>query len=153
MALDDDGFRVGRRGGSLGETSDALGWAVGTLERQNEETLRRGISRGNDSPNTLQLILLYIATGLFVVLLLAHEVVPPVLTDEVWPLAAVWFTGSTALYFILKILPNFLSGTLMGAAIGLEAGYLAQIYTQWLWAIGIGLGTAAIMYFLFSSLR
>jgi len=153
MALDDDGLRVGRRGGSLGETSDALGWAVGNLERQNAETLRRGISQGNDSPNTLQIIFLYIATGLFVVLLLAHEVVPAVLIDDVWPLAAVWFTGSTVLYLILKVLPNLLSGILMGAAIGFEAGYTAQLYTQWHWALGIGLGTAAIMYFLYSSLR
>jgi hypothetical protein len=76
-----------------------------------------------------------------------------VLIDDVWPLAAVWFAGSTVLYFILKVLPNLLSGILMGAAIGFEAGYTAQIYIQWHWAIGIGLGTAAIMYFLYSSLR
>jgi len=153
MTIDDDGFRVGRRGGSLGETNDALGWAVGNLKRQNEETLRRGISHGNDSPNTLQIMLLYVATGLFVVLLLAHEVVPPLLTDEVWPLAAVWFVGSAVLYFVLKMLPNLVSGTLMGVAAGLEAGYTAQLYIQWHWAVGIGLGTAAITYFLYSSLR
>jgi hypothetical protein len=153
VAIDDDGFRVGWRGGSLGETSDALGWAVGKLEHENEATLRRGISHGNDSPNTLQLIVLYIATGFFVVLLLAHEVVPARLTDEVWPLAAVWFAGSTLLYFVLKLLPSLLSGILMGAALGLEAGYTAQLYIQWHWAIVIGLGTAALMYLLYSSLR
>lgn len=69
------------------------------------------------------------------------------------PLAAVWFIGSTVLYFILKVLPNRLSGTLMGTAVGFETCYLAQLYIQWHWAIGIGLGTAALMYFLYSSLR
>lgn len=151
MSLNDDGFRTGRRGGSVFSTRDTLGWAAGDAVRRSEEALENGI-QGEEDPNAWPIFILAGAVAAGMGVLLEKGWVPSFLTVAGWRVGVAWLASTTALYFGLKALPAWLSGTLMGVLLGGAAGFVGWIYLSPLWAVGLGVGVGAFMYLLYSTL-
>lgn len=152
MGYNNDGFKAGKRGDSVFSTNDTAGWAAGNELRQFEKNLGNPL-QGEGHPNAVAIITLPLATACFIALLLNHHLVPAFLTDAIWRLVAVWLGSSVAIYFILKALPAWLSGSVMGLVLGGAAGYVGWTYLDPVWAAGVGLGTGALMYLVYSTLE
>ncbi len=152
MSVNNDGFNTGRRGGSVFGTNDTLGWAAGRLARENEESLGRG-SVGGDHPNAWPIFILLGAVGGVTGLLLDRGLVPSFLTVSWWRVLAVWIGFSVVIYFGLKAMPGWISGSVMGLFLGATAGYFGWIHLSPAWGLGLGLGVGAMMYLFYSSLE
>jgi hypothetical protein len=152
MSSGNDGFETGRRGGSVFSTKDTLGWAAGDLARKNEEAFNSALS-GEEHANAWQIFILVGAVGAVMGLLLDRGLVPSFLTVAGWRVVAAWLGSAAAIYFGLKAIPGWLSGTIMGVLLGGAAGYAGWIYLSPSWAAGLGLGVGALMYLFFSSLE
>lgn len=152
MGLHDDGFKTGRQGGSVFGTNDTLGWAAGDAVRRMEGTLEGG-SGGEEDPNAWPIFILAGAVAAGTAVLLEMGLVPSFLTVAGWRVGVAWLVATAALYFGLKALPSWLSGTLMGVSLGGVAGFAALVYLGPLWAVCLGLGVGALMYLIFSTLQ
>lgn len=154
MSYGDDqrDYRIGRSGGSPLTADNTFAWAQGDAERKLKETLDTPL-KGEAHPNAWQIFIIAGAVAAAFRVLFERGLVPSVLTDTWWSIGGIWLVVTTALYFILKALPNWLSGTLMGLALGALSGFAASFYLGLMWSAGIALGTGALMYYLFSRLN
>lgn len=136
-------FDIGRRGGSITSARDVDAWAAGNVQRQLEEGAQP--IQGVEHENGLAIIVLMIVTGFPIGLFTYWEWIP-------WGYLVslgIWAVATAALYFMLKALPNFLSGSVMGLLLGGGAGYLGWSEAGLEWALGAGLGVGIAMFLLF----
>ena len=123
--MQDDGYKVGKSGGSVFSTNDALGWAAGDFARKNEAEHGNAL-HGESHPHTIQGLILLALTGIPIAIFTHTGIIP-------WgPYASVGLAivAFFSAYFFLRWLPNWLSGGIMATL----------------------LGGGAIVYFLFSRL-
>ena len=145
-------YQHGLRGGSPLTANNAFAWAAGDAARKHKEVLETPL-RGEEHPNAWQIFILAGVVAAVIALLLEWRLVPSVLTVSWWRrIGAVWLVATTAAYFGLKALPEWLAGSIMGVGLGGTAAYLGWLYLSPLWAVGLGLGIAGVMYLFFSSL-
>ncbi|MBT8445661.1 MAG: hypothetical protein KJO38_00855 [Gammaproteobacteria bacterium] len=146
--MQDDGYKVGRRGGSVFSTNDSLGWARGDMERKFEQA-QEGLLEGESHPHALQLVILAALIGIPVTIFTHRGVIPwgPYVS------AGIGVAGFAASYYLLRRVPGWLSGALMGLLLGGGAAYLGWTEGDIYWAGGAGTLTALLMYFLFSRLN
>jgi len=85
--------------------------------------------------------------------LLDFKLVPALISASWWRVGGIWLVGTTAVYFGLKALPGWLSGTIMGGGLGVVAGAIGWTQLSPLWCIGLAIGVGGAMYFAFSSLK
>ena len=143
----DDSYQKGLSGSSVFSAKDALGWAAGDLARKNQESA----IQGEEDPNAFQILILMALTGVPVALFTHWGWIP-------WGYLASFFIWAVSTYILFKILcllPNWLSGTIMGLLLGTGAAYITWDLSRgdWYWTGGVGLGTGAFMYLLFSVLE
>lgn len=146
-------YRRGLRGQSPLTANDAFAWAAGDAARKQKEALESGILQGEEHPNAWQIFILLITVGAGVVVLLAAELLPSILTVSWWRIGGVWLVASALAYFGLKALPDWLAGTIMGILLGGLAAAGGWVWLSPLWAVGLGVGVGAVMYLFFSTLE
>ena len=154
MSAHDDfrDYQHGLRGGSPLTANNALAWAAGDIARKNKEALATPL-QGEEHPNAWQIFILAGVVAALIGSLLELRLVPAVITVSWWRVGGVWLLTTTVAYFGLKVLPGWLAGSVMGLGLGGTAAYLGWVHLSPIWAAGIGLGIAALMYFLFSRLK
>ena len=145
MNRDDyESYGIGRRGGSIASAKDPLAWAVGDQERRNKEAAEQGI-QGEEHPHAFQIITLMLVTGFPIGLFTYWNWIP----WGYWVSFGIWAVATFVLYQVLRALPNWLSGSLMGLLLGGGAAYIGWLEADVYWSVGAGLGVGGIMFLLF----
>jgi hypothetical protein len=154
MGVQDDhlDYQRGLRGQSPLTANNAFAWAAGDAARKQKEGLQTPLS-GEEHPNAWQIFILAGVVAAVIAALLEWQLVPPVLTVSWWRVGGLWLVVTTAGYFVLRALPAWLAGGIMGLGLGGTAAYLGWLYLSPLWALGLGLGIGGLMYLAFSSLE
>lgn len=148
---DHQDYQRGLRGQSPLTANNTLAWLAGDAARKHQEALATPLT-GEEHPNAWQIFILAGGMAAVIGALLEWQLVPSVLTVSWWRIGVVWLVATTAVYFALKALPDWLAGGIMGAGLGGTAAYLGWLYLSPLWAVGLGLGIGGLMYLAFSSL-
>lgn len=134
--------------GEFKTEADQLGYAVGKyehdLKRQNR--LAEQQTAGEEHEHGVQITILILAYAATFAILWKVQLLPL----EIWQVGLLCIATIYATYWILKRLPNWLSGAIMGLLLGGFAGYLGWIQADIKWAAGLGLGIGGLMYWLFS---
>lgn len=139
-----DSYAIGRRGGSIASAKDDIAWAVGDQQRRNQEA-SENLLQGEEHPHAYQIITLMLVTGFPIGLFTYWGWIP-------WGYLVsfvIWAVVTFGLYQLLRAIPNWLSGSVMGLTLGAGAGYVGWVEADMYWAAGAGLGVGAVMFLLF----
>lgn len=139
-----ESYEIGRRGGSIASAKDDIAWVVGDQARRNEEASNQGI-QGEEDPHAFQIITLMLVTGFPIGLFTYWGWIP----WGYWVSFGIWAVVTFGLYQVLRAIPNWLSGSLMGLVLGGGAAYIGWIEADAYWSIGAGLGVGAVMFLMF----
>ncbi|MCW8907719.1 MAG: hypothetical protein OQL28_10755 [Sedimenticola sp.] len=136
--------------GEFRNNADQFSYAVGKMEhdlkiqsRQDEERLA---ASGPEHEHGIQITILILGYAATFAILWKVQILPL----EIWQVGLICIVSIYATYRILKLLPNWLSGSIMGLSLGGFSGYLGWAEGGIYWASGLALGIGGIMYWLFS---
>ncbi|MGD2044712.1 MAG: hypothetical protein PVJ80_05245 [Gemmatimonadota bacterium] len=146
-------YRRGLRGESPLSAKDTFAWAAGDAARKHKQVLEDSPLKGESDPNAWQIFILLGTVAALLRVLFELELLPSILTASWWRLGAAWLVPSTCAYFVLKAIPAWLAGSIMGLGLGGTAAYVGWVLLSPLWAAVSGLGVGALMYLAFSRLK
>ncbi|NBC49746.1 MAG: hypothetical protein GVY22_17565 [Gammaproteobacteria bacterium] len=147
----DEKDRAAARNGMPGTSfSDGgLGYVLGSNERDAERRRNQVAYGGPSESSNLPLLILAVCTGVPLLIVAEAEWLPV----PWWGWWLFFIVGTYGLNFILRLLPNWLSGSVMGLLLGGLAAFLGWHSGGLFWSASAGLGTTIVMYLLFSRLE
>ena len=132
----------GKKGFAPKESDSGLEYARGIRDRFSEESSLQG----EEDPHAPQLVILILGFAATYALLWNSNVFP----FEMWQVILLCITTLLGTIWILRKIPNWLSGSIMAILLGGFAAYIGWTSGNIYWSVGSGLVVAGLMFRLYS---
>lgn len=140
-------YNAGRNGLGPTETNDPAGgldYARGIRDRfASEQTTLSG----EEHPQAPQLVILILGFAATFAILWKVEILP----FEIWQVILMYGVTLLGAIWILRKIPNWLSGTIMAAVLGGSAAYIGWTAGDIYWSVGSGIVVGGLMFWLYSN--
>lgn len=145
--MSQDDYDAGRKGWGPVESNDpagALDFARGIKDRM---AAKDKPLTGENDPHAAQLIILILGVPFFFLLLWNSNIFP----FEMWQVVLLCIVTVLSAIWILRKIPNWLSGSIMALTLGGFAAYVGWTGGDIYWSVGAGLVVGGLMFWLYSN--
>jgi len=136
-------YERGKKGFALEDTDSGLEYARGIRARFNEESSLKG----EEHPQAPQLVILILGFSATFALLWNSNFFP----FEMWQVILLCIAALLGTIWILRKIPNWLSGSVMAILLGGVAAYIGWTSGDIYWSVGSGVIVGGLMFRLYSN--